>query len=195
MSRNFHSLQVAKTDCEIGGDAKTVTFDIPEDLGETFSWQPGQHITLRFLLNNEEVRRSYSISSSPFTGEPLRITVKRVKGGLISNHINNNISAGETIEVMPPFGNFCLDPDGSLRRTHYFFGAGSGITPLYSMICSVLAAEPHSYAHLVYGNKSENTIIFKNEFKELSNKHPDRFSIAHILSRPSMLRWYTGDRT
>ena len=153
-ARSFHPLTVSDTREELAGEAKTVMFDVPEALRDTFDWRPGQHLSCRFQVNGEEQRRSYSVSSSPFTGDPLRITVKRVKGGIISNHVNDGVQTGDVIDVMPPFGEFCLDPDASLRRTHYFFGAGSGITPLFAMLSSVMAAEPSSVAQLAYGNKT-----------------------------------------
>lgn len=189
MSSVFHTLPVAETHGEIDGAAKTVIFSVPAALTETFAWKPGQHITLRFTLNGEEVRRSYSISSSPDANEPLRITVKRVAGGLVSNHINDVIKPGDTIDVMPPFGSFCLTPNANLRRTHYFYGAGSGITPLYAMVHSVLTAEPHSVAHLLYGNTSHKTILFHDTIATLAETYADRVTVHHVLSKPAM--WST----
>lgn len=192
----FHKLRVARTQSEIGGKAKTIWFEVPRHLDTSFTWRPGQHVTLRFRLGGTEVRRSYSISSSPFVGSGMRITVKRVDGGLVSNHINDNVTVGEAIEVMAPFGSFCLDPGETQRRTHYFFAAGSGITPLYSMLSSVLAAEPHSQGHLIYGNTSAASILLKEALAALQQRHPDRLTVAHVLSRPSiwlsLSPWRTG---
>lgn len=187
-TQEFHKLQVLDTHHPIA-DAKSVKFDVPDALTETFRWRAGQHITLRFNLNGEEVRRSYTISSSPVSGNPLRITVKRVKDGLVSNHINDNVKAGDWIDVMSPFGGFCLDPDRTLRRTHYFFGAGSGITPLFSMLRSVLIAEPYSVAHLLYGNAKEDSIIFHPQLETFTQQHADRFSVRHVLSNQS---WWSS---
>ena len=195
MSREFHRLRVAETREEIGGAAKSVMFEVPTELAEIFRWRAGQHLTLRLQLDGEEQRRSYTISSSPHTGSPLRITVKRVKDGLVSNHINDHVSTGTEIDVMPPFGSFCLDPGDKERRTHYFFGAGSGITPLFSMIGSVLAAEPHSVAHLVYGNRNEKSIIFKDDLAALQESHPERLTVSHVLSSPGLLTWFTPWRS
>ena len=195
MSHEFHSLRVAAVREEIGGGAKSVMFEVPGTLTATFRWRPGQHLTLRFQLGGEEVRRSYTISSSPFSGDPLRITVKRVKDGLVSNHINDHVRAGTEIDVMPPFGGFCLDPGEQERRTHYFFGAGSGITPLFAMIHSVLKAEPHSVAHLLYGNREDKTIIFKDTLAAIQEQYPDRLTVAHLLSSPAMLSWFTPWRS
>ncbi|OBY26582.1 2Fe-2S iron-sulfur cluster-binding protein [Leisingera sp. JC1] len=189
MTRHFHPLTVLDTREEIGGLAKTVMFDVPEILRKTFAWRPGQHLSFRFVVEGEEQRRSYSISSSPFTGDPLRITVKRVKGGIVSNHINDNVQKGDVIDVMPPFGGFCLDPAQGARRTHYFFGAGSGITPLYAMLSSVMAAEPNSVAHLAYGNNNEKSILLDDELNGIWTAHPERMSIHHVFSKPS---WWSN---
>ncbi|WP_108816859.1 ferredoxin--NADP reductase [Loktanella sp. Alg231-35] len=189
--RNFHPLTILGTREEIGGMAKTVMFDVPDALRETFAWRAGQHLSFRFLINGEEQRRSYSISSSPFTGDPLRITVKRVKGGVVSNHINDTGQKGDVIDVMPPFGSFCLDPGENTRRTHYFFGAGSGITPLYAMLSSVMAAEPNSFAHLAYGNNNEKSVLLLDELNTVWETNPERMSIHHVFSKPGF--WSSAD--
>jgi len=181
----FQPLTVQGTHEEIGAFAKTVEFDVPPNLAETYAWRAGQHLSFRFEIDGQEVRRSYSISSSPVSGDPLRITVKRVKGGLISNHINDTIEEGDVIDVMPPFGSFCLDTAQNKRRTHYFFGAGSGITPLYSMLHSVLCDEPYSVAYLIYGNKNKNSILFNERLNSLIDHYGDRISVRHVLSDPS----------
>ena len=189
--RDFHPLTVLDTREEIGGMAKTVMFDVPETLRDTFAWRSGQHLSFRFRVNGEEQRRSYSISSSPFTGDPLRITVKRVRDGMNSNHINDTVQKGDVIEVMPPFGGFCLDPGVKERRTHYFFGAGSGITPLYAMLSSVMAAEPNSFAHLAYGNTNEKSILLQDELNAVWENNPKRMTIHHIFSNPGF--WSSSD--
>ncbi|MEX3007780.1 2Fe-2S iron-sulfur cluster-binding protein [Hoeflea sp. TYP-13] len=186
MSREFHPLTVLDVSDEIGGMAKTVVFDMPDRLKETFAWRAGQHLSVRFVLNGKEERRSYSICSSPVSGESLRITVKRNKDGLVSNHINDTVKKGDVIDVMPPFGTFCLDAAPNLRRTHYFFGAGSGITPLFAMLHSVMCCEPHSTVHLAYGNKNAESILFRESLAELSETHAGRLGIHHVLSAPSM---------
>lgn len=184
MSGGFHALPVLKTHAETD-QAVSVVFDVPAALQATFRWRAGQHLTVRFDLGGEEVRRPYTISQTPATGEPLRITVKRVRGGIVSNHINDGVRAGDMIEVMPPFGGFCLDPDETARRTHYFFGAGSGITPLFAMIRSVLEAEPHSVAHLAYGNVTADATIFRDRLAELEQEANGRLNVRHMLSKPS----------
>lgn len=183
MRGEFHRLRVLDVRAETE-DAVSVSFAVPSPLRDTFGWRAGQHITLRFLIEGRERRRSYSISEAPLGDGPLRITVKRVRGGLVSNHINESGRPGQSIDVMPPFGGFCLDPDPRKRRTHYFFGAGSGITPLYAMIRSVLAAEPHSAALLAYGNTDAGTIIFRDALSALEAGSGGRLRVRHILSSP-----------
>jgi ring-1,2-phenylacetyl-CoA epoxidase subunit PaaE len=180
----FHRLRVRETRAETE-NATTVSFVVPASLRETFRWRAGQHITLRFRIDGRERRRSYSISETPVGDAPLRITVKRVRGGLVSNHINQNLATGQAIDVMPPFGGFCLDPHPRKRRTHYFFGAGSGITPLYAMIRSVLAAEPYSTALLAYGNTNAETIIFRDALAGLEAGSDGRLTVRHVLSSPT----------
>ncbi len=189
MSRDFHALTICDIHPEIGGDATNVTFDVPTEVSGQFEWHAGQHLTLRLYIGGQEHRRSYTISNPP--GAPLRITAKRVRDGLVSNHIADKLSPGDVIDVMPPFGTFMLQPGTLARRSHYFIGAGSGITPLFSMINAVLAKEPHSAAHLIYGNANADSIIFRSELDQLQEKHPERFSVRHVLSTPSMWSWFS----
>lgn len=193
MTGTFHELIIAEIRKEIGGAATSVIFALPPDLSGQFNWQAGQHLTLRFVLEGVEYRRSYTISNPP--GQPLRITSKRVPKGVISNHIGDTLRPGDVVEVMPPFGGFKLVPEALARRTHYFFAAGSGITPLYAMICDLLEREPHSVAHLIYGNAKADQIIFREELEALAKAHPDRFSLRHVLSAPSMWSWFSPWRS
>ncbi|WP_166415827.1 2Fe-2S iron-sulfur cluster-binding protein [Cochlodiniinecator piscidefendens] len=186
MSQNFYALTVSDVRDEIEGQAKTIAFDVADRLADVFRWRAGQHLSLRFRLNGQEERRSYSISSSPVSGARLQITVKRVKYGCVSNHINDSIAVGDTIDVMPPHGRFVLDTAPNLRRSHYFFGAGSGITPLFSMLHSVLCNEPHSVAYLAYGNRAASDILFGDALDELLEMYDGRLIVRHILSAPSM---------
>lgn len=186
--RDFHTLTIARLTPEIGGAATSVTFDVPAPLAQQFTWRAGQHLTLRLWIDGQEHRRSYTISNPP--GAELRITVKRVAKGIVSNHVATALSVGDRIEVMPPFGNFVLDPGASARRTHYFLAAGSGITPMYAMINACLQHEPHSVAHLVYGNANEASILFREQFDALAQTHPTRFSLRHVVSAPSVWSWF-----
>ncbi|WP_298905059.1 2Fe-2S iron-sulfur cluster-binding protein [uncultured Aliiroseovarius sp.] len=193
MSHDFHKLTVASITPEIDGAATSVVFNVPDALQDDFTWTAGQHLTLRFAFDGEEERRSYTISNPP--GAELRITVKRVKGGKVSNHIGDALNVGDEVEVMPPFGGFTLTPGATARRTHYFFGAGSGITPLYAMINAVMTNEPFSVAHLVYGNADAQSIIFQDSLSDLTDQHPDRLTVRHVLSSPSLWSWFTPWRT
>ena len=185
VKRDFHPLAVRDTRVAIGGLAKTIIFDVPRALRETFMWQAGQHVSLRFLIGGDEARRNYSVSSSPVSGDPLQITVKRVKEGLVSNHINDTVETGALVDVMPPFGGFRLDPGGTLRRTHYFFAAGSGITPIHAMMRSVLEAEPWSVAYLLYGNRDADSILFRRHLADYAARWPGRLTVCHMLSKPA----------
>ena len=187
--RDFQTLRVAAVTSEIEGAATSVSFDVPPGLAETFAWRAGQHLTLRFHLDGSEHRRSYTISNPP--GAALRITVKRVHKGVVSNHVGDALKPGDLVEIMPPFGRFRLDPGATARRTHYFFGAGSGITPLYAMIRAVLEREPWSVAHLIYGNADADSILFQEALEALQTAHPERFTLRHVLSSPSMWSWFT----
>lgn len=174
----FHSLKVIDIKNETS-DTVSVAFEIPEGGKNTFDYTSGQYLTLKFDINGNEERRSYSMCSSPFSGEPIRIAVKRVDKGLVSNHINDVIKVGDQIEVMSPQGNFTLETSLE-QKTYVAFAAGSGITPIWSMIKSVLNNEPGSKFVLFYGNKTSNSTIFKNEIDSLTG---DRLSVNHILSR------------
>jgi len=174
----FHSLKVIDIKNE-ASDTVSVAFEIPEGDKSTFDYTSGQYLTLKFDINGTEERRSYSMCSSPFSGEPIRIAVKRVDKGLVSNHINDVIKVGDQIEVMSPQGNFTLETSLE-QKTYVAFAAGSGITPIWSMIKSVLDNEPGSKFVLFYGNKTSDSIIFKNEIDSLTG---DRLSVYHILSR------------
>lgn len=182
MSKAFHKLKVKKTTPETA-DTVTITFETPEALKSDFAYKQGQYLTLKFKLRGSEVRRSYSFSSSPLD-EDMAVTVKRVKGGLVSNHINDKIKAGSEIEVMTPDGRFFTKLDENHKKSYYLFGAGSGITPLMSILKTILEKEPMSTVHLLYGNRNEDSIIFKTELEALSKKYEGQFFVEYILSQP-----------
>ncbi|MZR31823.1 1,2-phenylacetyl-CoA epoxidase subunit PaaE [Sneathiella litorea] len=163
-------------------DAISISFDVPEDLKEAYRFTQGQHLTLKEVLDGEEVRRSYSICSA--VGEPeLRIAVKKIAGGKYSNYANENFRPGKVIDVMEPQGRF-FTPLSAENAKHYLaIAAGSGITPILSIIKTILKTEPASRVTLVYGNRSVSGIIFLEALEDLKNIYPDRFNIMHILSR------------
>ena len=182
MSKDFFQLEVKEVITETS-DCVSIKFEIPENLKETFQYTQGQYLTLKFNINGEEARRAYSMSSSPL--EPhITVSVKRLAGGLVSNHINDHVKAGSKVEVMPPQGKFFTKLDPESRKTYYVFGAGSGITPLISIIKTILEKEPQSSVCLLYGNRDENNIIFKNALEQLRTKYAGQFKMEYILSQP-----------
>ncbi|MEO1257521.1 MAG: ferredoxin--NADP reductase [Bacteroidota bacterium] len=191
MSAQFHKLKVAAIDKPIK-DAASVTFILPGHLYKEFNFYPGQHLNIKFQIKGEEIRRSYSLNSCPHANEPLQITVKRVEGGLVSNFINDELKVGHELEVMVPQGRFYADIKKDDYKTFFLFAAGSGITPIISILKSVMIIAPYSAVNLFYGNKNQDTIIFKNELDELKNKYAGRLNIVHILSQPKV--WTTWEQ-
>lgn len=180
MSR-FHSLPIAKVEKETR-DAVAITFAVPDALREAFRHDPGQHLTLKADIGGRDVRRSYSICSAKDDGV-LRIAVKRAPGGVFSNWANESLKAGDSLEVMPPMGHFNVPLDASARHHYVGFAAGSGITPLLSIVKSTLAAEPRSHFTLFYGNRASGTVMFREELAALKDRWLDRFNLVHVLSR------------
>jgi ring-1,2-phenylacetyl-CoA epoxidase subunit PaaE len=181
VSHAFHPLTIAEVRRETA-DAISIRFTVPEEVRGDFGFTSGQYLTLRTILDGVEVRRSYSICSGIDEGE-LRVAIKRLEGGLFSSFANAQLKAGDTIDVMPPGGRFILAPDAAAERTYVGFAAGSGITPILSIMKTVLTREPRSHFVLFYGNRSSATIMFKDELDDLKNRFVDRFSVHHILSR------------
>lgn len=183
MSELFHRLKVSEVVAETD-QASSIYFDIPADLKETFTYNAGQYITLKFELDGQEVRRAYSLCTSPLESR-FGVNVKRVKKGLVSNHVNDHIKPGTEIDVMPPDGNFGLKHNHSLERDLYFIAAGSGITPIISIIKTIIEEEPKSRCHLLYGNKTEQSVIFKREIDDLATKYAGQLFVTETLSQPS----------
>jgi Flavodoxin reductases (ferredoxin-NADPH reductases) family 1 len=181
MSIHFHELRIKEIRRETA-DCVSIAFDIPEDLKEDFRFQQGQSLTMRTLLGGEEVRRTYSICSSPLEGE-WRVAVKKVEGGLFSTFANQELRTGDRLEVMPPVGKFNTPLDPARKKHYLAFAAGSGITPVLSIIKTTLQTEPQSDFTLVFGNRSRASIIFFEELEALKNKYVERFNLVHILSR------------
>ena len=162
-------------------DAISLVFDDPDRL---LKYKPGQFVTLIFNINGKEERRSYSLCSSPLIEENPTVTINRIADGKVSNYINDHVQIGDEITLMEAMGTFTTDIATNQKRHVVILGAGSGITPLMSIIKSVLHAEKHSVVTLLYANRNEDSIIFYNEMQELQEKYKDRFSILHILSQP-----------
>lgn len=189
----FHTLIVRDVIRETP-DAVSIGFDIPPELKEEYRYKHGQYLTLKFILGGEEIRRSYSICSSPLEANELRVAVKRVKGGKVSNYIFDSIKAGDTIEVMTPMGAFTSEMNPSHEKNYVLFAGGSGITPMLSILKTVLASEPNSTVVLFYGNNDEPSIIFRKQIDELATQYAGRFGVVHILNiaPPDYSPLYTG---
>jgi ring-1,2-phenylacetyl-CoA epoxidase subunit PaaE len=180
MSR-FHRLQVAKVERETR-DAVAITFAVPPALAAPFRFIAGQHLTLKAEIDGQDVRRSYSICSGVPDGE-LRIAVKRNPGGLFSEWANRSLEAGHEFEVLPPMGHFNVPLAAESRRHYVAFAAGSGITPILSLVKTILASEPCSQFTLFYGNRASGTVMFKEELAALKDTYLTRFNLVHVLSR------------
>ncbi len=178
---HFHLLQVNKVQRETE-DCVSVTFNVPQELRESFQFKQGQNLTFKKMLNGEELRRNYSICSSPLDGE-LKVAIKKVEGGTFSAWANKELKAGDYLETMPPTGKFRTELNSSQKKNYLSFTAGSGITPILSIIKTTLLTERQSSFTLVYGNRTKNSIIFKEELEALKDKFIDRFRIYHVLSR------------
>ena len=181
MSIAFHKLKVTDVRRETP-DAVSIAFEVPPPLAGAYRFQPGQHLTLRTIHAGEEVRRSYSICAGVDDGE-LRVAVKRVGGGLFSTFCNERIKPGDEIDVMTPQGRFGIVPDPSAARNYLAVVAGSGITPILSLLRTLLAREPRSRFGLLYGNRTAQSIIFKEALEDLKDRFLDRFVVQHVLSR------------
>ena len=180
MSR-FHRLEVAKVERETR-DAVAITFAVPAALAEPFRFAAGQHLTVKTDIDGQDVRRSYSICSGAHE-DALRIAVKRNAGGVFSEWANQTLRAGHVLDVMPPMGHFNVPLAPENRRHYVGFAAGSGITPLLSLIKTTLAAEQSSRFTLFYGNRASGTVMFKEELAALKDTHLTRFNLVHVLSR------------
>ena len=184
MAQTFHSLNIKEVIQETA-DTVSLSFDIPANLKKEFAYKPGQYITLKFIINDKEERRSYSMSSAPFENH-LKVSVKKVENGIVSNHICAILKTGDQVEVSPPEGRFYHAIDEEKSNSIYLIGAGSGITPLMSILKTVLEQEPKSYVFLLYGNKDQDHIIFKNELAELEQKYKGQLFTEHVLSRANI---------
>ena len=178
---HFHTLTIKEIVKETSS-AVSILFDIPKDLKKFYAFTAGQYVTIRTSVNGEELRRAYSICSSEKSGD-VKIAIKAIENGLFSNYAYNNLSAGDTLEVAPPEGNFVLNTDKDQLRNYLAFVAGSGITPVLSMIKSVLENEPKSTFTLIYGNKTSDSTIFKSELDALAKQFIARFNIKYIFSQ------------
>jgi len=176
----FHRLAVNELRRETA-DAVSMTFNIPQELADDYAFAPGQYLTLRTTMDGEEVRRSYSICSGPDDGE-LRIAVKKVDGGAFSSWAADELKAGDELDVMTPTGRFGVTTAPELARVYVGFAAGSGITPILSIVKGALAREPNSRFFLFYGNRSSTGVMFLEALEELKDRFLQRFSLFHVIS-------------
>jgi ring-1,2-phenylacetyl-CoA epoxidase subunit PaaE len=176
----FHRLAVSGLRRE-SSDAVSLTFSIPNELANDYSFAPGQYLTLRTTMGGEEVRRSYSICSGPDDGE-LRIAVKKVDGGAFSNWAADELKTGDQLDVMTPTGRFGIAHAPDQARVYAGFAAGSGITPILSIVKGVLAREPNSRFFVFYGNRSTGGMLFREALEELKDRFMQRLSVFHVIS-------------
>lgn len=180
MAINFHALKLKDVKKETP-ECVSLTFDIPAELADTFRFREGQNITIRKNMEGEELRRSYSICAAPYENV-LRVAVKEIPGGKFSAYANHSLKPGDELEVMAPTGKF--NAHIHTGPAHYLaIAAGSGITPVISIIKHTLATQPESRFTLIFGNRSRKSIIFFEELEAIKNTYIDRFNLIHILSR------------
>lgn len=183
----YHSLAVSAVD-RVTDDAAAITFAVPDDLREVFSFAAGQSLTLRRVVDGVEHRRAYSICAP--VGSSPRIGVREIPGGLFSRWLVRDVRPGDSVDVQAPSGSFCADPAEGGR--HLCIAAGSGITPMLSIASSVLS-NPDARVTLLYGNRTTNTVMFADELADLKNAHNTRFNLVHVLSRePRDVELFSG---
>lgn len=180
MSAGFHTLTIAEVVDETA-EARSLRFDVPEELRETFKFKPGQHLTLKAEILGEEIRRNYSLCVAP-QDEMVMVTVKRIAGGAFSNWANDSLKPGAAVEVMAPHGSFTWDFAPGAANHYVGFAGGSGITPVMSLLKSALLTEPESRFTLVYGNRDSGSIIFLETLAQLKNSFMDRLQVYHFLA-------------
>ncbi len=183
----FHELRVAAVDRQ-GEDAAAITFHVPAELADVYAFRAGQSVTLRRTINGGDERRSYSICAP--VGEPLRIGVREVPGGLFSRWLVHELSVGDVVEVQTPSGSFT--PDGGTGGRHVLIAAGSGITPVLSIAGTVLS-DPGSHVTLLYGNRRSTSVMFAEELADLKDAYGPRLQLVHVLSRePREVELFSG---
>jgi ring-1,2-phenylacetyl-CoA epoxidase subunit PaaE len=178
---DFHKIKVEEVYKETK-DTVVVEFKIPEQLQDTFAFKQGQHLTLRQIINDEDVRRSYSLCSSP-VDNLWKVAIKQIPGGVFSTYANTQLKSGDMIEIMEPTGNFYVDVETETSKNYIAFAAGSGITPLLSIIKTHLTVEPKSTFKLFYLNQTVKSIIFKEEIEQLKNNFFGRFQVFYFLTK------------
>lgn len=179
----FHTLKVKDIRRETA-EAVSIAFEVPPQFQPEYQFKQGQYVTLKLNLKGEEVRRSYSLCSSPFSERELRVAIKEVQGGLVSTFINRELKVGDNMEVMTPMGNFHTVLSGAKAKNYVLFAGGSGITPMMSILKSVLYVEKQSKITLIYANKNEESTIFKKELDSIAGTHPN-LTVIHVYDQPA----------
>ncbi len=187
MNTTFYPLRVKEIRRETE-DAVRISFELSEDQKPFFEYKHGQYLTVKAQVNGKEERRAYSLCSSPIWNEPPAIAVKKIEGGVVSHFLNHEVQEGSTLDVMPAQGSFYTPLEEAQRKTYYLFGAGSGITPLMSILKTVVEAEPKSSVLLLYGNRNEQSIIFKEELDNLAKRYEGQLQIEYALSQPARVK-------
>ena len=180
MAEHFYALRVAEIVPETD-DANSIRFEVPAGLESAFAFRAGQHLTLKADIGGEEVRRNYSLCVAPHEGQ-LKVTVKRIAGGVFSNWVGDQLKRGDTLDVMTPHGSFTTDFDAGAARRYVGFAGGSGITPIISLIRTALSVEPASRFTLFYGNRDASSVIFLDALADLKDRYLGRFELYHFLS-------------
>lgn len=183
MQQSFHSLEVISVQRPTTS-AVTIELRVPKLLQQTFHYYSGQHLIVAVNIDGKEERRSYSLNSSPYLDDHLQITVKRVSGGKVSNYLNDHITVGDQLKVRSPQGNLYIDVTPDDYKSVYLFAAGSGITPIISILKSSLQGSVYNTVYLLYGNSSEDQILFKKELDQLKKYFNRRLHIVYTLSKP-----------
>ncbi|HMN74687.1 MAG TPA: phenylacetate-CoA oxygenase/reductase subunit PaaK [Burkholderiaceae bacterium] len=181
MSLHFHDLRVKSVQRDTD-ESVIVGFEVPDDLGEAFAFQPGQYLTLRAQVAGEDLRRSYSICAGADDGE-LRVGVRLLPGGAFSRWVHEGLKAGDALQVFPPQGHFHMPFDAAARRHVLGIAAGSGITPILAIMKTLLAREPGSRFTLIYGNRRQASTMFREEIEDLKNRYLTRLALHHVFSR------------
>jgi ring-1,2-phenylacetyl-CoA epoxidase subunit PaaE len=191
MSLHFHPLRVRSLQPDTD-EATIVSFEVPEALRAQFDFRPGQYLTLRTDIDGQDLRRSYSICSA--SGDELRVGVRKVPGGVFSTWVNERLQPGDTLQVIPPQGHFTLPVSDTPARHYLGIAGGSGITPILSIMKTVLAGQPNSSFTLIYGNRHQKSTMFKEELEDLKNRYLTRLVLHHVFSREVMDTPLNGGR-
>lgn len=187
----FHPLKISEITRETE-DCVSVVFDVPAALAADYKYLQGQYLTLKLDIGGEEIRRSYSVCSSPTADKELRVAVKKVKDGRASTYLNEKARVGDVVEVMTPMGGFHSPMDASHKIHYVLIAGGSGITPMMSIIKTVLKEEPSSSITLIYGNRDAASVIFKSQLDALAAAHAARLRVHHLLENGGADELHTG---